>query len=375
MTEVRDNPAPLRLLALAPNWLGDVVMFTPLLSLLDDARREISETTGRPLHLVLGVRRAWADLFRDDPRVDELFILERSGRSGGIKGIWKLASRLKAGHFDAVLLGPPSLRVGLAARLAGIGSRVGYRTDGRSLLLTTPLPHVPRGQLHFSREMIGLGEAWLASLGCSVSSSGLGLPETSLPACSATAPADVGSGRPVWALAPGTTYGEAKTWPLVRVQEFVTLATRDGGPRIVLLGDSSAREFVARLQAGFAGSWSRDLTASSDVVDLTGRTDLPAAVGVLKAARVFIGNDSGLMHLAAALGLPTIGIFGSSNPQWTSPVGPRTTAVVPEGFSCRPCYRKTCNQAEFCLETVEAETVLDAVRKFSQSTGAVGGDR
>ena len=109
-------------------------------------------------------------------------------------------------------------------------------------------------------------------------------------------------------------------------------------------------------------------------MDLTGRTDLVEAVAVLKSSSAFIGNDSGLMHLAAALGKPTVGIFGSSNPDWTAPVGPRTRAIIPHGFACRPCYLKKCNQPVFCLETVEAGAVLTAVEEMIRPNGTAAGD-
>jgi heptosyltransferase-2 len=120
----------------------------------------------------------------------------------------------------------------------------------------------------------------------------------------------------------------------------------------------------------FAAVWSEDPQDRGALLDLTGRTDLARAVAVLKASAAFIGNDSGLMHLAAALGRPTIGVFGSSNPDWTAPRGPKTRAVVPEGFSCRPCYRKTCNQPEFCLDTVTGEHVFAAVSELVGDTRA-----
>jgi len=340
-------------------------MFTSLLSVLDDSRPDVLAATGRPLVLSLGIRRAWAELFGDDPRVDELFIVERKGRHAGVGGIVKLGADLKAGDFDAVIIGPPSLRAGLAARLGGIPSRVGYRADGRSLLLTTGMTPARRGQQHYAREMVALGEAWLSSAGVDPARMAGATPDPSLPGCAAMKAAAGNHDRPWWVLAPGTTYGEAKTWPPEKARAFLRLATREQGVRLVLLGDAAARGFSAKLRDDFEGNWGEDLDGSTDVVDLTGRTDLKAAVGVLKAAQAFIGNDSGLMHVAAALGLPTVGIFGSSNPDWTSPVGPRTGAVVPEGFSCRPCYRKTCNQPVFCLETIEAAAVLATVRQLT----------
>jgi len=351
----------LRLLVLAPNWLGDVVMHTPLLTLLDEHRDRVAVASGRPVCIHLGVRHAWSDLFRDDPRVDELLIVERDRGHRGVMGTFRVADLLRQGGYDAILLGPPSLRTGLAAWMARIPCRVGYRSDGRSPFLTEGLSPLTRGSLHYSREMIALGQTWLKSLGVEIiETPDNGIP-TALPGCESLPSADLGPGLPVWSVAPGTTYGEAKTWPPARMGEFLELAIGQAGVRIVLLGDEGARGFTQKLRERFKDIWGEDPHNGAAITDLTGKTDLLTAAGILKSSRAFIGNDSGLMHLAAALGRPTVGVFGSSNPDWTSPLCLHARAIVPVGFSCRPCYLKTCNQHEFCLDTVAGETVLTAV--------------
>ncbi len=354
---------------MAPNWLGDVVMLTPLLSFLDKYRPALAEMIGRPVAIHLGVRPAWADLFRDDPRLDALVLWGRGGRHQGVGGIFRLASQLRRLHFDTAILGPPSLRTGLAAWLARIPGRVGYRTDGRSALLTVGLDPLIRGRQHYSLEMMALGRAWLESVGVKPPIGGENEWSTCLPGLASLPPAGLGTGPDVWAVAPGTTFGEAKTWPLSRLGDFLELAIDGEKVRVVLLGDEAARGFAAGLRERFKDHWSTEIEAGAAVVDLTGQTDLPAAARVLKASAAFIGNDSGLMHLAAALDRPTVGIFGSSNPDWTAPLGRQSRAIYPEGFSCRPCYRKTCNQSEFCLDSLTGETVLAAVKEL------VGGAR
>ncbi len=364
MIDPSDKHSVLRLLVLAPNWLGDVVMTTPLLSFLHANRGAVSKGFGRPFTLCLGIRGAWAGLFRDDDRIDELMVIERGGRHGGFGGVFRLADTLRQGGFDAVIIGPPSLRSGLAAKLSGISDRVGYRSDGRSLLLNHGVAPQRRGSIHYSREMIHLGRVWLESLGLVPGKIQDRDWTSSLPGCESLPPANSGEGGPVWAVAPGTTYGEAKTWPVARLAEFIRLAVDRHGVRFVFLGDGTARGFTTRLKEQITGEWGDEPQSNCTLLDLTGKTDLTAAVRVLKASQAFVGNDSGLMHLAAALGMPTIGVFGSSNPDWTAPLGQKTRAVVPDGFSCRPCYRKTCNQPIFCLDTVSADTVLSEVLKL-----------
>jgi heptosyltransferase-2 len=333
-----------RILVQAPNWLGDVVMTTPL---LDHLHRSSLDP---PLEIHLGVRRAWAPLFRGDPRLAGLVVHERQGRHAGLGGIWRQAREVKRGGFDAVLLGPPSLRSALVALLAGIPRRIGQRGDGRDLLLTSALRRPARGSVPYPVEMLALA----GPLG--LSPDGVAPPEPSLPACDALPPHDFAGGDPLIAVAPGTTYGEAKTWPVAQVRGLLDLATREH--RVVLVGDGPARTFTRELAAGSGLRWGAADDPDARVIDLGGTTDLRAAVGVLKASRGFVGNDSGLMHLAGALGTPTVGVFGSSNPDWTAPGGPWTAAVAARGYPCRPCYRRTCNQPRFCLLDVDPTEVF-----------------
>jgi len=358
-----------RVLIVAPNWLGDAVMSTSLLTWLDAVRRAPG---GPELRITLAVRGAWAPLFIGDPRLDSLIVVERPGLHDGWRGIVRQAAQWRAGRFDAVLLGPPSLRAALTAALAGIRCRIGHRGDGRDVLLTRALAREARGRRHFSREMLDLGVALAGTAGWD--------PERLAPVDGAgparlvgsalAAPLAVPKGRPLWALGPGTTYGPAKTWPCRPTAAFVSAAVAEEQARILLLGDVNAAPLVASLRAATPQlGWSTGAAAVTDqpdldVIDLTGATGLPEAVAWLRACALYVGNDSGLMHVAAALGTPTLGLFGSSNPDWTRPTGPYVEALAADGFACRPCYRRTCDQPVFCLETVEGLQVLAAARNL-----------
>jgi len=346
-----------RVLLQLPNWLGDVIMTTPLLEFLARAFSTQNETARPELHLA--VRDVWAPLFAADPRISSLLPVKRPGRHDGVVGIWQLASDLRHGHYDAVLLGPPSLRAGLTGALAGIPHRIGHVGDGRGWLLKPGLLRGDRGSRHFSFEMMDLGLALLDVLGIAQPPASGELPQPSLPGCGTIPALAYADGEPpLWVVAPGTSYGQAKTWPPARVQDFMEMVAGTVGARIVLLGDRQGVDSVAALRRSSSLRWSESFAVPGQVVDLVGRTDLGQVVAVLKAAAAFVGNDSGLMHLAGALGVPTVGIFGSSNPDWTRPLGRATRVAVAEGFSCRPCYRQTCNQADFCMETITAESVL-----------------
>ena len=367
MTENRQPGPEVKVLLLAPNWLGDAVMFSALVEFLHQNR---VLPDGRKTEIQLAVRSAWAPVFAEDPRLSQVFIVQRDGRHSGLMGGLKLGQDFRQLNPHAIILGPPSLRAGIAGWRSGAAMRVGYGGDGRNILLTHSLATPTRGIFHHSVELVKLGELFLQGLWSPNHHHENAEFYPTLPGCDSIAAALLKPTTPLWVLAPGATYGSAKSWPLSRSMDFVKTAIQKHGKRVVLLGDSAASAFAKGLAEGLDLSLEQKLDGKPGLVDFTGRTDLQKVVSILKSCQVFVGNDSGLMHLAAALEVPTVGVFGSSNPQWTSPMGPRTQVVHPEGFDCRPCYRKSCNQKEFCLDTITAESVMHAVDLLISSHGS-----
>ena len=343
-----------RVLLVFPNWLGDLIMALPLLDVLAGART----SAGAHLEVIGGVRRRWAPLLVRDPRLDGLVPYERTGRHAGAWGVPRLAAIWRAAGPDSVVITPPSLRMGLVARLSGIRRRVGYAVDGCRPFLTLALnPVRPRGRLHHCEE---LGLALLETLGA-VPGEGAGC-TPSLPGLDGLAPTNLGDGPPLWILAPGATYGPAKNWPVARVAEFVDLAVTGEGVRVAIVGDTTTTGFTAELRSLTADlPWRRELPGPAGIIDLVGGTTLVDLAALLRAAAAFVGNDSGVMHVSAALGVPTLGLFGSSSEAWTAPRGRRARAMTAHGFACQPCFRKTCNQPPFCLDTLSGRDVLAAV--------------
>lgn len=345
-----------RVLLVMPNWLGDVVMTLPALATLASAGAEVH----------VAVRRRWRSLLADDPRIASLIVHER----GEDDAPTRLAARWRRLRPAGVLLGPPSLRVAAAAALARIPVRVGHRADLRARLLTHAVPlERPRGMVHYADQMDRLARELLRALALPPDLPAPGWPRAA--AFDGTAAADLDDGPPAWVLGVGTTFGPAKTWPAARMAEFARLAAAECGRRVLLLGDRAAAPFVAQMRDHGGAAWRDGIPGGPGVVDLVGRTELPAAAALLKAGEVFVGNDSGLMHLAAALGRPTVGLFGSSDPDWTAPRGPWVRVVAAEGFPCRPCFRKTCDRPVFCLDTIAAAPVLALASSLVASAQAV----
>jgi heptosyltransferase II len=358
----------LKLLLAAPNWLGDLVMATSLFDLF--AIGESQYGIPRP-DLQVSVRRRWRPLLAGDTRLAGLVDYERTGRHAGLPGIYRQATAWRDVSPSAVMVLPPSLRAGAVARLSGIRTRIGFRGEGRDPLLSHAVARPQRGIQHYAEELQRLYRVWTEVC------LGVTAPEI-LPAPvprllidpDTAARRDADTGPPVWVVAVGSTYGDAKTWPPERVASFIDRVSDRESVRIVLIGDAGAREVADTVRAATCGQWSVTLDQNAGLVDLVGRTSLVELAGLLAAAAVFVGNDSGSMHLAAALGTPTVGIYGSSSTAWTRPLGARTTTVSTEGFACQPCFLKTCPEETFCLDTLTAERVHAAALALLDVPGA-----
>ncbi len=347
-----------RVLLVAPNWLGDAVMFSALIEYLHQNR---ILPDGTNLSLSLAVRPAWLPLFANDLRLTSTFSVYRPGRHGGILGGPRLGLDFRALSPHAVVLGPPSLRAGVAAFFSGANLRIGYSSDRRSSLLTHSLKSLPRGEKHHSQELVQLGRTLFKCLGWDELYKKDAVVEPSLPGCDKLRTACSHASTPIWVFAPGATYGSAKSWPENKAIEFIRLAVFERKVRLVIVGDAAASVYARQVADALSLKPESKISGPHGLVDLTGQTNLSEVAALLKSCEVFVGNDSGLMHLAAALQVATIGIFGSSNPDWTNPRGRFSKALVAKGFDCRPCYLKTCNNDKFCLDTIDSHEVMAAV--------------
>lgn len=344
-------------LLVLPNWLGDLVMAMPLLQRLATGRLD----DGRLLRVAVAVRDRWRPLLEGDPRVASLLTYERDGRHAGWLGSWRLSRQWRGASARAVVVCPPSFRSATVAWLAGIPVRIGHQADGRGILLSDACSlSLPRGTMHHAEELAALADPALRAVGASPEAASVSSP--SLDGVLRRAPAMIGEGPSCWVLAPGATYGTAKAWPPQRAAEFLRLAMTECGVRVAVVGDRGDADTVAAIVAA-AGDlpWREELPGPAAVVNLVGRTSVVDLAALLRASSAFVGNDSGVMHVAAALGVPTLGLFGSSSVAWTAPRGPRARALAATGFACQPCFRRTCNQPTFCLDTISGQEALEAL--------------
>jgi heptosyltransferase-2 len=316
-----------RVVVRAPNWIGDVVLS---LAALRDLRRNFPTARIEVL-----ARPSVADLYRAVAEVDAVRIA-----SG-----WRGDAGALGGAFDAAVLLPNSFGAALPFWMARVPERWGYATDGRRALLTRA-PRVPaeirgRSQVYYYRAM-------LAGAGLRVSAS----PDVSLacpPEWRAAADrllAGEGTAGDLIGINPGAAYGTAKRWLPERFAAVADLLA-ERGARVVIVGGPAEHETGQAI--------ADQMRAPARV--LCGRTTLPELVGVLAGMRALVTNDSGPMHLAAALGVPVVAVFGPTDWRETHPVGDRHR-LVREDVHCSPCRLRECPIDHRCMRRVSVDRVL-----------------
>jgi heptosyltransferase-2 len=333
---------PHRLVVLAPNWLGDAVMALPAIA---DVRRQFTAA-----RMTVAGRSAIAALFTMVPGVDDVLTLP--GR-GGFKALrtWRAdATALAVGNFDTVLLLPNSFASALIANRAAIAERWGLATDMRGRLLTRTAPR-PRS----ADSQAAYYQALVAAFGVA---NGPRYARVDPPLAGAALAPQV----PYVVFAPGAAYGKAKQWPPLRFGELASCLMAEG--RTVALvgsgGDSEACAEIIRVATGSTGG------GRGTLVDLCGRTTLGELAAVMAGAEAVVSNDSGAMHLAAAVGAPVVAIFGATNERRTAPLSrgpdaPRAVVVATDVW-CRPCMLRECPIDHRCMTGVSALRVHEALR-------------
>lgn len=320
-----------RVLVVAPNWIGDALMAQPLLMRL---REKL------PQARIDVVAPAWvAPVFRRMPEVAG--VIETPFEHGRLRLVerWRLGRTLKALRYDQAIVLPNAWKAALAPFFADIPLRSGYAGESRYGLLNLVYREQP------GREPMALHYARLSEKpGATVA---LPLPEPKLAVDAQAALATrrrFGLDERYTVLCPGAEYGPAKRWPY-----FAELAARLEHPVVVL---GSAKE--------------RGLCAAVGGRNLAGETTLDDALEVLAGAERVVSNDSGLMHLAAALGRPLVALFGSSSPRHTPPLAARAR-VLWLGIECSPCYARECPLGHFrCMKELTVEGVLEQLRSLPE---------
>ncbi len=343
--EIIASPHIRKILIRSANWVGDAVMSLPAIA---------SVRLTFPQAKIFILAKPWvAEIFHQNPVVDQVFLYESRGIHQGLRGKWHLARQLKKESFELALLLQNAFEAALISFLAGIPRRAGYDRDGRGLLLSHPVPvdrkikkiHQVDYYLRLVESLGFQGAERIPSL--KVSEEGqeeakrrlqsLGLKES----------------QGLVGISPGATYGSAKQWFPERYGALADRIARNLRVPILIFGSEGDKEVASQVCQN----------ARVSLIDLTGRTTLGQAMALISRCRLFVTNDSGLMHVAAALGIPVIAIFGSTDPERTGPLG-EVCRVVRKSVPCAPCLKTECPEDRRCMRLISVDEVYEEVQSI-----------
>ena len=337
-----------RIVVRGTNWVGDAVMTIPAL-------RQLRQLFPHA-HITLATR-AWAQgLFADAEFIDAVQVHEGTG----LRSVVKQVKQWRQGNFDLAVLFPNSLETALVASLARVPIRVGYAKDGRQSLLTHPLElpewRASKHEVFYYLKIVAELE-WLVNGKQSFLDTE---PNTALQVNESrkAAAADFLAARnakrrgsKLVALCPGSINSRAKRWP---VERYAVLADRlmdELGAEVLLIGSEGEAEVSAAVRSRMM----------NQPVMLAGETKLDELVAILSLVDLLITNDTGPAHIAAALGRPTMVIFGPTNPLTTRPFSP-LAEIVRNPPDCAPCMLRDCPIDHRCMTAITADEVFDRAR-------------
>jgi heptosyltransferase-2 len=332
-----------RILVRAVNWVGDTILTYPAVQRL--------KTRFPKAHLAIFVRDHLADLWKTFPYVDEVIAFQQKRGWDGFSEDLRLGFSLAKKKFDVAVIFPRSFRSAYQLYLARIPIRLGYRDEWRSLFLTHGVPRTEDllrvHRIHYYQRLIdalGLDER-------------LEAPRIYLRdedrnwARERLNKLGLLDGRPLIGMNPGATYGLAKCWYPDRFGELARRLEQKWKASVLLFGRPDeglmTQEILKHLGEGG--------------IDLTGKTDLLQLAAVLEHCRLLITNDTGTMHVAAAVGTPVVAIFGPTDPKTTGPWG-EGHAIVKKEVDCSPCLKRVCPTDHACMKKVtvdEVEALID----------------
>lgn len=339
------------ILLIAPHWIGDAVMSLPLISLL---RSKLPNSN------IDVLCTPWvAPIYRACPEIQA--VTQVDFQHGVLQ--WNLrystAQMLKKQGYDIALVLPNSFKSALIPWLAKIPLRIGYQGEWRLGLINASLPNPSRKlrmpmALHYAKLLDRLP-------GAAVSLHDLPNPRLCLtPSLQQWAKSQINEigGNPYYVFAPGAEYGPAKRWPTSHFAQLANqILEQDASSQILILGSQSDRilgeEIVLQThQANRIHNW-------------CGQIALDQSMALIAQCKSLISNDSGLMHIGAALSIPQIAIFGSSNPKHTPPLSDRAQTIWLQ-LGCSPCYQRNCPLGHLhCLNHIEAKQVYGMLRASS----------
>ena len=336
---------PKRVLIVLPNWLGDIVMALPSVAA---ARNHFASQ-----HLAVALPRAMTPVVRMLSGLDAVVSLE-GGQDGFASDVATLAGR----KYDVAILFPNSFRSAWMMYRAGIVERWGYAADFRSLLLTRAVMRPPEGDHHSNYY-----RTLLRKLKISIEGDVGNLVVTDSQRARATRLLErhkVASGKSIVVMAPGAAHGHAKQWLPERYAEVARRSVTELDQSVVFVGGANDRP-AGRAIESFLTKFGHGVSDAGRIVNLIGHTDLTELIGVLADCEACVSNDTGAMHLAAALAKPVVAVFGPSDERVTAPVGRHELLSHP--VRCRPCLLRDCPIDHRCMTGISTDDVFSALAR------------
>lgn len=337
----------MKLLVRATNWVGDAVMSIPTLNAI---------RAKWPQAEIAVLARPWvADLYRDQSFANRIISLAASNRNP--VGAERSAGTLRREKFDCALLLQNAFSAAWLAWRARIPERIGYARDGRSFLLTQAIPvprpgEISRHESYYYLELLKRA-GWLSELPAIGEIRLRVLPSAAERAEAKLRIAGVRERSIRIALAPGAAFGSAKCWLPERFASVADSLIEDFGADVIFFGTASeidvSRQIISKMR--------------HRRVNLVGQTPIGDLPAFFSRCQLFVGNDSGAMHVAAAVGIPVVAVFGSTDPKGTAPMTPRRT-LVRHPVPCSPCFLRECPIDHRCMFRVETAEVRDAARRW-----------
>ena len=336
----------MKILIRATNWVGDAIMAIPAIRAV--------RTHFPDARVAILARPYVADIYCDQQVADELIAYDVKGIHAGLTGRERLAAELRAKEFDVALLLQNAFDAAWLAWRAGIPRRIGYARDGRSPLLTDAIAvpktgEIPEHEKFYYLELVRR-VGWLQDL-----------PDEKF--IRLTVPADRSASAEEmlqWngarqnilriAVGAGASYGSAKCWPPERFAAALNLLQDRREADVILFGTMNELPVTSAIAAGL----------KRPPINLAGRTTVGELPALLSRCGIFLGNDSGAMHVAAAVGLPVVAVFGPTDPLGTAPVTPRATIVAERPY-CSPCFLRRCPTDHRCMTAVQPAAVVAAI--------------
>jgi heptosyltransferase-2 len=333
------------ILVRAANWVGDALLTTPTI-------RAIRKNFPNARITILA--KPWvAPVFYNNPHYDHLMLYDDRGRHRKWWGKVRLSNDLRRLRFDLAVLMQNAFEAALLAWLAGIPNRLGYKTDGRGILLTHSIPVDPsHKECHQIDYYLGILKG--ASLEVEDRRLTLSMADGERSrAREILREIGVGANDILIGVNPGATYGNAKRWFPERYVALCRRIQTSFGGRFLIFGGPAEEALGDRIVKGIGNHG----------FNLCGKTSLREAMALIERCTLFVTNDSGLMHVAAAFDIPQIVIIGSTDPVRTGPSNP-SSRIVKAPTPCSPCLKTECPTDHYCMKEVSVEMVYAAATSF-----------